>query len=230
MAARTSLTGVSISSGYPQLLHVADTGGLTSALVQVYDGDGTASVAWMSTAEIRFGDASNYAGIGNAGDVVFVGGGGLQVGGIHAHDNATETSFPGTGNVDGTTNVQVTIFNTNDPGNGSCTPDHTNDHITVGKAGVYLIVISASIESVASGGADIIGFHAAYNNKTAITPSVHTERTLTGGGGDIGSLSMSGITALPSGATVELWCWNADVTVNNILISDASMAVIQVGG
>lgn len=49
MAARTSLTGVSISDGYPQLLHVADTLGLTAANTLIYDANGTPSILGLST-------------------------------------------------------------------------------------------------------------------------------------------------------------------------------------
>ena len=94
MAERTSLTGVSISDGYPQLLHVGNTDGLTAISTLVYDGNGTPSIMWSSTAETRFGSVADYAEVEADGDVVFVGGGGLQFGGIHAHDNTVETSFP----------------------------------------------------------------------------------------------------------------------------------------
>jgi len=50
MASRTSLTDTRIADGYGALLHVSDDGGLDSSEVQIYDGDGTASVLSMGTA------------------------------------------------------------------------------------------------------------------------------------------------------------------------------------
>ena len=55
MASRTSMTGVAVSSGYPQLLHVSDTGGLhATTLRQIYDGDGTASALYLATETAKF--------------------------------------------------------------------------------------------------------------------------------------------------------------------------------
>ena len=63
---------------------------------------------------------------------------------IKAVDNSTETTIS-TQNVA----VQVTIFDTNGESYNT-TPDHTNDHITVDQAGKYLILVSASIDSIAA--------------------------------------------------------------------------------
>ncbi len=58
MASRTSLTGVAVSDGYDQLLHVSDSDGLhATTLRQIYDGDGTASALFLAgeTVEIVLG-------------------------------------------------------------------------------------------------------------------------------------------------------------------------------
>lgn len=91
MAERTSLTGVSISDGYPQILHVSDTLGLTAVSTQLYDANGTALPAWASTAEMRFGGANDYAEIQADGDVFFVGGGGLAFGHMFLNSQTTVT-------------------------------------------------------------------------------------------------------------------------------------------
>lgn len=55
MASRTSLTGVAVSDGYDQLLHVSDSDGLhATTLRQIYDGDGTASCLYLATETAKF--------------------------------------------------------------------------------------------------------------------------------------------------------------------------------
>lgn len=55
MASRTSLTGVAVSDGYPQLIHVSDSTGLHATTVrQLYDGDGTASCLYLATEAAKF--------------------------------------------------------------------------------------------------------------------------------------------------------------------------------
>lgn len=55
MAERTSLTGVAVSDGYDQLLHVSNSDGLhATTLRQIYDGDGTASCLYLATEAAKF--------------------------------------------------------------------------------------------------------------------------------------------------------------------------------
>ena len=49
MAARTSLTGVSVSSGYVQLLHVGDDSGIEATIHQIFDGNGTGTCLKIGT-------------------------------------------------------------------------------------------------------------------------------------------------------------------------------------
>jgi len=53
MSANTSLTGDAIKTSYVQLLHVSDTGGMTSTITQIYDGDGTASSLYLGTVSAK---------------------------------------------------------------------------------------------------------------------------------------------------------------------------------
>lgn len=54
MAARTSLTGVAVSDGYDQLLHVSDSDGMhATTLRQIYDGDGTASALYLAGERVK---------------------------------------------------------------------------------------------------------------------------------------------------------------------------------
>ena len=49
MSARTSLTGVTVASGYVQLLHVGDDSGIEAALHQIFDGNGTGTCLKLGT-------------------------------------------------------------------------------------------------------------------------------------------------------------------------------------
>lgn len=142
---------------------------------------------------------------------------------IYAHDQAVNTTFSGTGEGN---SVQVTIFDTNGDFNNAV-PDHTNDHITINETGKYYIFVTMSVETVGAS-ARTVGWHVEKNNGATSIDNLHVERRLTGGGGDVGSVALSGIVDLTEGDTIELWCWNDDNT-NSILISDVSMSVLQVG-
>lgn len=137
--------------------------------------------------------------------------------GISVVDNAVETAIAVAG-----TAVQVTIFDTNDPSN-VLTPDHTNDHITIAEDGDYFIDVSATVDSV--GGAGSV-FHMRVqknNGATEITP-VHCHRNLSGGGGESGVISMTGIATLSASDTIEVWIEN-ETNTQNYMVSDISLNV-----
>jgi hypothetical protein len=145
----------------------------------------------------------------------------LHFAGISAEGNTTQTTIS-TINV----KVQVTIFDTNEAANGA-TPDHTNDHITINKAGSYAVVGSASITSVA-GAAAKFHIECYKNNGATHLSGVHTSRNLAGGGGDTGSISFSGPVDLADGDTIEVWVTNVSNT-QNIIFEDINLAVYMVG-
>ena len=156
-------------------------------------------------------------------DVLFVGSGtGLAYGEIWAEDNAVETVISVAG-----TFVQVTTFDTNGENNNT-TPDHTNDHITVLKAGRYMINVSVVIES-AAGTSNVVHLHVAKNNNAVQFGNIHAHRSMAGGGGDRGSISMSGIVSLAANDTVELWVTN-DTNTNNYIVEDVTLSLTQIGG
>jgi hypothetical protein len=170
---------------------------------------------------IRFGDwDTNYVEIDKAGDICFVGGGGLPIGEIYVKDNATATTITSSGEGNA---VQVTIFDTN-----GASPDHTNDHITITKAGFYKCTITGSLASVGASGVTI-GMIAKKNNGATALNNVHTERRLSGGGGDTGSFALHGYIDCAVNDTIEFWAWNATNT-DNVLFSDVCMTVEQVMG
>jgi hypothetical protein len=172
---------------------------------------------------IELGDqtSGNYI-TADANGFVFLGTAGLPLGEISVRDNAAETAIAVAG-----TFVQVAIFDTNGLSN-NCTPDHTNDHITISKAGWYFVAVSLACVSVAGGG-DTFEFEVRKNNGATVFNNVHAHRDMAGGGGDKGSVTMSGIIDLAANDTVELWVTNDDDT-SNIIIEDCALSVIQIAG
>ena len=157
------------------------------------------------------------------GDLIFnTSGGGLCYGDMSVKDNATTTTLNSSGK------VQVTIFNTDGPSNNA-TPDHTNDHITIVKAGFYLVIVSISVANNAAQNHDInVGLF--KNNGATQFTNIHAHRTLTGGSGDKGSISLSGIIDTAVDDTIEVWT-NTDTAADRIVtFGDVTLSIVQVGG
>ena len=173
----------------------------------------------------QFGSSSSYAQLNSSGVTHWVGGGGLVFGEIYANNASDTITISSAGEAN---KVQVTSFDTVGHSN-NMTPSSDNDDITVLKAGVYLCTISLHIESVGGGGADTFGFSAYKNNGAAELADCHAHRRLSGGGGDVGSVSMSGLLDLAVNDTVELWTWNEDST-DNVVIDDLNMSLVMIGG
>lgn len=152
----------------------------------------------------------------------FYAGGGMVYGGISAKNNTTQTAIGSAG-----VPVQVVTFDTNGPSNWT-TPDHTNDHITILKPGDYLVIVTATIESV-SGGGITMGLQVEKNNGATDVDPLHLHRDMAGGGGDVGSVSTAAIVTLAASDTVELWIFNATSTTN-LIVEDVVLTVLQVGG
>lgn len=123
--------------------------------------------------------------------------------------------------------IQITAFDTNGLSDNT-TPDHTQDHITVNRTAKYLCVASLHVESAAAGGADTFGFSVYKNNGATEFSNLHAHRKLAGGGGDVGSVSISGIVELNKDDTIELWCWNEDST-DNIVVKDITLSILEIG-
>lgn len=146
---------------------------------------------------------------------------GLAFGEIWAENNVTGTVLGASG-----TWAQVEIFGFNGESNRS-TPDYTNHHIEIGKAGIYLIVVSASILSGPGTGA-VFEVEARRNNGATRLLNIHCDRQLAGGGGDVGSISMSGLASCVIGDTVEIWVRNK-TSSTDITFEDINLTVYEVG-
>jgi hypothetical protein len=165
---------------------------------------------------------TNYVNIEGDGDVVFTGDGGLQLGEINVTSNSTQTTFDSAG-----TPVQVTVFDTNGLSNGDVTPDHTNDHITCGKAGYYFIAISMTLNSIA--GAGSVAEVSCKKNNGDSDVICHMDRTLLGGGGESGVVSLSGIADIDVNDTVEVWIEN-ETNTQSYVVEDCCLSLFQICG
>lgn len=156
------------------------------------------------------------------GDMFFTGeASGLTYGEISVLENSTPTTI-----TSATVAVQVTVFDTNGHFH-HCTPDHTENHILIDRAGHYLILVSSTVESV-SGSSSKFEFEVMKNNGTTLLIP-HVDRNIAGGGGSAGVISLSGFAELSVGDTVECWLTNETNTANYI-VEDISLAILQIGG
>jgi hypothetical protein len=141
---------------------------------------------------------------------------------IYVDGNSTPTTI-------NTQNVweQVTVFNTNGESNGA-TPDHTNDHITINQAGVYLVNVTVAIESVSGGSAAEFQGEVFKNNGATGFSNLHFFRQMAGGGSDVGSAAVTGLDAFVANDTIELWVRNITNT-SNLIIKHANLSVVRLG-
>lgn len=139
---------------------------------------------------------------------------------ISINDNTTETSI--SEDVWG----QVTVFDTNGKSK-NMTPDHVNDHIVIGRNGIYFVSVSVAIESIA-GAALELELQVFTNNGNTEFTNIHVHRDLAGGGGEVGAVPLTGLALFTEGDTVELWVMN-ETNDQNVIIADATMTVFQVG-
>ena len=200
-------------------LQIGESG---SELELEIDAGGTIGVIDVNSALWIGNNGTNYTEVSATGDVVFVGSSGLAYGGISTTTNSTETVIAGAG-----TPVQVTIFQTNSPSNNT-TPDHTNDHVTISKAGDYMINVSATVNSV-SGAASRFEMTVQKNNGASDVGALHCDRNLGGGGSEAGVISMSGIATLAASDTIEVWIEN-ETNTQNYIVEDIDLSLIQIGG
>jgi hypothetical protein len=131
----------------------------------------------------------------------FTSGAGLQLGEIWYHDTGADVTLAAQD-----TWYQVAVFDTNGLSKGNVTPDHTNDHITVGDAGYYDIAYSVSSRSAASNKYEFAVF---YNNGGTELTNSHTHRDTTVSG-KVGSSATLFPASIPASATIELWVQRLD--------------------
>ena len=170
---------------------------------------------------------SGYLEIDAGGDLVFEGNAGLQFGEIYVEGidvgielAAQDTYYqviewsPGGAGVDGESNGAV--------------PDVTNDHITIAKAGKYLVHWTVSCYSAAKNEYE---FEIFTNDGNTGYPNTETYRT-TSVASAVGAISGTGICDFGVNDTVELWVERKDgVGVSKtITILASNIVVTQIGG
>jgi len=157
-------------------------------------------------------------------DFYFVNSGsGLPTGEISTKDNATTTTFSGTGAANKT---QITVFSVNGESN-LVTPDHTNDHLTIVKAGLYKAECNITVASTVAV-SSVIGIEIYKNNGATGFDNCHANRSLSGTA-DTGAFSFGGNIRLAINDTIEVWIWN-DTNTNAVLVSDITLNLLQIGG
>jgi hypothetical protein len=190
---------------------------------------------WVSN--ITVGTTLNYAVYTNAGmvhfgddveilgDLTFSGAGsGLPYAEIYVYDAGATITIGGTGIGN---KVQIDTFDADGVSN-LATPDHTNDHITITKAGDYRVAVSLTAESTGAAAYNF-GFAVYKNDGATLFQNLHAHREFSGAGGDTGSVSISGIATFAVADTIEVWCWN-ETNTNNIVIDDINLSISMVGG
>jgi hypothetical protein len=146
---------------------------------------------------------------------------GLDFANISVKDNTTDTTL------NSAAKVQFLFFDTNGPSN-SATPDHTNDHITITRAGKYYVSCAVTAAN-AAGASHVLDSSVWKNNGTTELINLHSHRTL-GAGTDIGSIHLSGIADLAASDTIELWLDTSRGSDTDVEVSDASLSVFMLGG
>jgi hypothetical protein len=142
---------------------------------------------------------------------------------IYASDVEAEHTIADTGQEN---RVQIVSFNANGESREAA-PDYTNDHITVTRAGIYLVNVSMTLESVAGAAAEF-GYAVYKNDGATEVMGLHGHRDLAAGGGQHGSVALSGIADLAVDDTVEVWIWN-ETNTQNIKIGDINLSIVEVG-
>ncbi len=140
---------------------------------------------------------------------------------IYTQDNTDNTTL------NSGAKVQITDFDTNGLSN-RMTPDHTNDHITVVHSGVYKCTVCIAIVNVAAQ-AQTIEVSAWKNNGATEFANVTAHRTLVGGGGDKGSMSLCGLISLTAGDTIELWANTGTAANRDVLFEDVTFTLMKMG-
>jgi hypothetical protein len=175
--------------------------------------------------DTRLGDSTaNYVEVESDGDVNFTGGAGLQFGEIwYMNVTGFDTDLAAQD-----TWYQLLGFDTNGVSNGSVTPDHTNDHITVGKTGKYKIEFHVSSRSAA---ANIYHFMVRANNGSTDINNIMAHR-VTSVAGRIEAASSGGYASLSANDTVELWVQRKDggAVTKTITTEHVTLSLKQVAG
>ena len=178
----------------------------------------------MNLFTTKIGDGgTNDVEIDTAGQVIFHGTGGLVFGELSEIDNTTANTFAGSGVANKTQYLQFSAAQSK-----NSTASVAQNHIQIDEEGFYSVTASITAESTL-GAARQISFNIYKNNGTTAFTNLHAHRDFGGGGGEIGSISLSGIIDVATNDTLELWVHN-ETGGESIIISDVTFSVVQIGG
>lgn len=173
--------------------------------------------------KLKVGGTNNYAEFSDEGDFTFVSNAGLAFGELWTNDNTAPTTI-------GAAEIFVQFVNFQKEGaSNNTTPSSANNHITIEKTGNFLVTGSFCVESIGGGAADKVTIQIRKNNGATSYNNMHVHRLLAGGGGDVGSISVSGMANFAVNDTVEVWVTNED-NASNFIIDEANLSLVQTGG
>lgn len=156
------------------------------------------------------------------GDIIFEGDVGLCFGEIYHHDGGVDTILAAQD-----TWYQMNVFSINGHSNNT-SPDHTNNNITITKAGKYLVTYHLCSRSAAANKFNV----SVYKNNGAIGfLNTHTHR-VTSVAARVDSHSATAIIDLAVNDTVELWVKRTDggAIAKTLTTETVAMSVTQIGG
>ena len=146
---------------------------------------------------------------------------GETYGEVFVNDNTTVTSVSSAGF------TQFLHFDTNGH-NLNSSPDHTENHIVIERAGVYMVDSCVNIKN-SSGNAHDIEVVISKNNNSVIFPNMRRHRTL-GTGTDIGAIPICGHLDLAIDDTIELWITSDSASARDVNAEDVVLMLTMVGG
>lgn len=156
-----------------------------------------------------------------SGDLYFTGdGSGLPYGDMNVEDNTTATTIASSG-----TWYQVTIFGT-DVEENDANVDHTNDHITIGKAGRYFVSFVADVHDGTVNNEYEIAVY--KNNGATQLPGMRTHIFFDFATSEP-QVALQGIADLANGDTIEVWVKN-NTGANNVTFEFANLSLFMLGG
>ena len=142
-------------------------------------------------------------------------------GDIYTKDNAVATKL------NSAANTQITVFTNNGPSKNT-TPNHTTDDITIIEAGSYLVTGSVALNNNAAQSHEV-RISLFINNGATEIENVHAHRNLSGGSGDKGSISLSGIATFSVGDTAEFWANTDSASDRSVTFSDITLSIVRLG-
>lgn len=165
---------------------------------------------------------NKHSGAEIEGDIIFTGtGAGLCFAEIYAHAVAVDLTSVAQNDWD-----QVVAFDTNGESNNA-TPDHANDHITITKAGKYLVSFFWCGHT--TGVPHTWDFHISKNNNGVAFPNLTTHIT-TAVAGRLTHAGASAILDLALNDTIELWVQRLSAGGNIVLTTDnCVITIVQIG-